>query len=751
MDLKIFLIWYLSFFLLGIIGLPITFKLFPKWKDHGYGFAKFIGLFIVAMPVWLLASLKIFSFTQTLIWVWFFIVGIVMVALYIKWKVSFNKYIFFQELLFFLLLLIWTFIRSGNSQIEGTEKFMNLAFMNSINRSDFFPPNDPWLAGNTINYYYLGHYLFAAVAKLTAIKMSYIYNFALVTIIAHAFISLNSIFLALLNGKYKLLGIIIGLMGSLWICFGGNMHYAAAWAGLPLKKVECVAGDTNCTGPRYESYWKDGQFSYWFPDGTRIIPNTINEFPAYSIVLGDVHGHYLGFPFLIIALGLAISSTKIPVNSKLRVYFNLAISPLVVALYGINTWDFITINFIFFLIHFYQLSNLKKHFKYKLKMLAVQELALLLPGILFFMPYLLNFKPPVAGISIAGSTAGGGVIESLKNLYENLPFGFVPLNIKSDFGPWLIMWAMFLVITIFFLINLKLNKIKVNHAVKISVFLTLCAFFLITLVEFVFLKDIFNKANPPYFRTNTVFKIYYHAWVIWGIAATCAAFFLVKSFLQNLKLPVPKIWKIFQLIVILTMFIFWLGSLSYIFKAVKDFYPTVIEENQFFIRANQLLNFYLGNIIDSNNTENPLKYSFDGNYYIKRYHSGDYYALEWLNKNISGQHIILEAVGDAYTYFARVSTNTGLTTVMGWPSHEWQWRGSADDPYKRKGEVEKMYTTTDFNELTTLLKNYQVKYIFVGEKEREAYLQLNEKFFTLNFDKIYEADDTRIYKVEFLD
>jgi len=95
MDLKIFLIWYLSFFLLGIIGLPVTFKLFPKWKDHGYGFAKFVGLFIVAMPVWLLASLKIFPFTQTLMWVWFFLVGIVMVSLYIKWKVSFNRYIFF--------------------------------------------------------------------------------------------------------------------------------------------------------------------------------------------------------------------------------------------------------------------------------------------------------------------------------------------------------------------------------------------------------------------------------------------------------------------------------------------------------------------------------------------------------------------------------------------------------------------------------------------------------------------------------
>ena len=731
MDFKALFIWYLVFFLLGIIGLPITNKLFPKWKDRGYGLAKFIGLFIVAMPVWLLSSLKITQYTQFAAWVWFILVGIIAIALFIKAKITFNKYMVFQEVMFFFLTLIWTYIRSANSQIEGTEKFMNLGFMNSINRSTYFPPNDPWFAGGTINYYYLGHYLFAFIAKLTSIKMSYVYNLALVTIIAHAFISLNSIFFALLKGKRLKLALVIALMGSTWICFGGNLHYVFTW----LKSV--VTGE---------------EFKYWFPDGTRIISNTINEFPAYSIVLGDVHGHYLGFPFLIICLALLIRSSELIINSKQRLGFNLLISPLLVALYGINSWDFITVNLLFFLLHLYQLSSLRKHFKYKLKWLLLNELTLILPGVIFFIPYFANFKPPVAGITINNTLVSQTtIIDKIAGFFNNLPVGFVPINVKSEPGPWLLMWGFFLLISLIFAVCYRRGIIKSGSAGKIVVFFILSSLLLIFAVEFLYLKDIFDKANPPYFRTNTVFKIYYQAWTIWGVASTIAGHLIIESALDRLQKKLVLKFKLVSIVIIVALLSFWVGSVSYIFRAIKDFYPQAVIDSQSFTYSS---NFFLRQyeIFQKNWTAyaeiiNSGRLNFDGNNYIDKYHQYDYLAIQWLNKYITGQHVITEAVGEAYTYFARVSANTGLTTIVGWPTHEWQWRGSADEPYKRKSEVERIYTTTDFNELKTILNKYHVEFIYVGEKEREAYAQLSEKLFSEHFAKIYEAYETRIYQV----
>ena len=62
--------------------------------------------------------------------------------------------------------------------------------------------------------------------------------------------------------------------------------------------------------------------------------------------------------------------------------------------------------------------------------------------------------------------------------------------------------------------------------------------------------------------------------------------------------------------------------------------------------------------------------------YLKTLYPDDYLAINWLNQNIKGQPVILEAQGDSYTDYARISANTGLPTVLGWTVHEWLWRGT---------------------------------------------------------------------------
>ncbi len=138
----------------------------------------------------------------------------------------------------------------------------------------------------------------------------------------------------------------------------------------------------------------------------------------------------------------------------------------------------------------------------------------------------------------------------------------------------------------------------------------------------------------------------------------------------------------------------------------------------------------------------------DGTLYLKGIHNGDYEAIQFLNKNIKGQPVILEAQGDSYTDYARISANTGLPTVLGWTVHEWLWRGTYDIPAPRIEEVKKMYTGTP-EETISLLNKYNVSFIIVGKLEKEKYPDLQEDRFNSIGKVIFSSSDnaTKIYQV----
>src|SRR5206468_2310491 len=83
--------------------------------------------------------------------------------------------------------------------------------------------------------------------------------------------------------------------------------------------------------------------------------------------------------------------------------------------------------------------------------------------------------------------------------------------------------------------------------------------------------------------------------------------------------------------------------------------------------------------------------------------------------------VVLEAVGDDYSNAARISTFTGLPTVMGWIGHEGQWRGADPQIQQRQKDVETIYTTSDSEEARRLLRQYEVRYVLVGGLEQSRY------------------------------
>ncbi len=137
----------------------------------------------------------------------------------------------------------------------------------------------------------------------------------------------------------------------------------------------------------------------------------------------------------------------------------------------------------------------------------------------------------------------------------------------------------------------------------------------------------------------------------------------------------------------------------------------------------------------------------DGTAYLKPLYPTDYDAILWLNNNIKGQPVILEAQGDSYTDYARISANTGLPTVLGWTVHEWLWRGSYDIPAPRITDVQQMYENPDIAYTKSLLNKYNVRYIFVGNLERQKFTNLQENKFRELGKAIYKNGTTTIYQI----
>jgi uncharacterized membrane protein len=134
--------------------------------------------------------------------------------------------------------------------------------------------------------------------------------------------------------------------------------------------------------------------------------------------------------------------------------------------------------------------------------------------------------------------------------------------------------------------------------------------------------------------------------------------------------------------------------------------------------------------------------------------SGDYSAIRWLNSHVSGDPVIVEAVGDDYSSYARISAFTGLPTPMGWIGHEYQWRVNwlnnglnAVDFDSRKSDVESIYTDPHTSVVMGLLARYHVQYLYVGLLEHMKYPTADLRRFSVFLHVVYSANGVTIYQV----
>ena len=148
--------------------------------------------------------------------------------------------------------------------------------------------------------------------------------------------------------------------------------------------------------------------------------------------------------------------------------------------------------------------------------------------------------------------------------------------------------------------------------------------------------------------------------------------------------------------------------------------------------------------------EHGTPWTLDGAAWLATAHPSDAAAIRWLNANVTGAPVIVEAPGDqhrAYVYEGRVSALTGLPAVLGWGGHELQWRGNYDVPQQRERDIEMLFTTFDRDAARAILARYAVAYIYVGPVERARYPAEGLAKFAEMFPVVYANDAVTIYGV----
>ena len=720
-DIISILQWWTVFLIIGLIFFPLTAKIFSNFVDRGYIFSKIISIAAISYLVFILGILKIVPFHTIYL---FIIVGLLTIPNIFILKKNYSKLnlksllpiLIIEEIIFLSVLFFWSFIHAHSPDIHGLEKYMDYGFINSILRAEYFPPLDMWLTPLHINYYYFGHLVTAVLTKLSGIPSFITFNLMLSTTSAFIFtasfsITINLIQKFIVNGSgFKV--IFAGLLSGFLITFAGNLHAIYTFFKPyvnenPVPFLQLLFSPT--TFPN----------NYWYPNATRFIHNTIHEFPIYSSVVSDLHGHFLDVPFVMLTIALLLSfllNLKIE-NLKFKIPL---ISFLLAVMYMTNVWDGI----IYFLLAAIVISYIRlrsainpehqqsiKHYVSSIKkksylILTTLYLILICVGFfLFSLPFNLFFKPFASGIGLLCSP------DFLIKIGQIGPLIFEADHCqRSPFWQLLILYGFFYFWTISFLIFLFLKlKSKLNPADIFVLILIALSTLLIIIPELVYIKDIY----PAHYRANTMFKLVYQAFIMLSISS---GYIIVRLFL-SWKLKVGS-WKL----------AYWvIGSIGLLVVFIYPYFA---------------INSYFGNL--------KTYHGLDGTKYLKNLYPTDYEAILWINKNIKGQPVILEAQGDSYTDYARVSSNTGLPTVLGWTVHEWLWRGTYDIPSPRIAEVQTLYETESIEDTKKLIDKYKIELVFVGNLEREKYPKLNEQKFRTLGKIIYENGNTMIYELRSL-
>lgn len=432
--------WWFVLLVIGLAAAPTVYRLLRWLPDRGYAFGKMLGLLLVSYLFWLLTSLGYLANNGGGILM--ALAALLLLALWSyrrdgsqwrRWMGENRRYVVVTELLFAAVFFFWAWVRAQNPAITGTEKPMEFAFLNAVERSGAMPPLDPWLSGFAISYYYFGYVMTSVLARLAQVAEPLAFNLGIAWLTAGAALGAFGVVYNLLAAgtgqKLKRKALALGLVAALALPLAGNMQVvlemmhangvgsAQFWAWLDVRDINGppTNGGFGTDGPRFWWWWRSSRVIHEYHLSGRPEEGLepIAEFPGFSFILGDMHPHVLALPFAFVSLGLALNWWRRRGNgpypqewAKRGVVgqFGLVLGQIGIPLWGLtalvlgglsflNTWDVLI--HLFLIAGAYVLNQWRRAGTWRWEFArqgAIVVALLAIPAFLLYLPFYLGFR-----------------------------------------------------------------------------------------------------------------------------------------------------------------------------------------------------------------------------------------------------------------------------------------------------------------------------------------------------------------------
>jgi len=629
----------------------------------------------------------------------------------------------------------------------------DLAVMNSVFRSNSFPPLDSWFGTKLINYYYFGLSIFGILAKAVNTLPTYLFNLITPTIFAVTSQSFFGLIINLIgnnSSKKKVLSK-FGLIGVFIYLFSGNIYSLF----VTIRRLTLIP-DGFYRFFRIGLEKLDGKLAGETPWFSTAYPGTIDiaEFPGLNVFLANPHPHVISMMYFVLFISVCLVIFKVK-DFDFRFLFKYKFWTVLLWIFlGTvlmnNSWDAPVLYLFLFLI------VLIKTFPKLDRIIVVQQLYtqvwVFLPIILVYLPFFVTVRSPVSSISpLPKVTVNPLDFFYVFGIFLTIIGAFLALIIKTPVradrsgkqtlpltgqggslranilvgsillvGPYLawigmhilrfakrgeeigqvvslvtdniipvLPFALMFGVVGLFSYNVIRQELNRNRLSLLTVFCLLLT------VSFAipYGVELFMIREAWGIKFGTIFKYYY---LLWSLLALVSAY-----------------------------------SIYYLYEKIK--HSTLLRFSAITLAVISLI-FPVTTLIYEIKTSSGL--STDG---LAHLDQREQEAINWINKNINDQSLILEGMY-ANIHLPRVSTYTGHPTVLGTVHlHENLFRPPGIDFAQIEEDIRMIYTTAD----EELICRYGIQYIFVGKLEKELY----GKDVLFNYEKIYSNDKVTLYRI----
>ena len=761
-------IWWIALGVMGLLVYPITRTVFRSFHDGGYALSRLIGLLLFSWGAWIFGSLGVTVSRLTLVLV-LLLLGGVSFALALRDREELSTFfrtqwrdILWVEVFALSFFLLDLGIRFGNPDLwhpaKGGEKPMDFSYLNAVIKSSTFPPYDPWFAGGYINYYYYGFVIVGMPVKLLGIVPATAYNLILPTLFAilalcaysmgyHLVRSISQNMSLRIRANPKLAGLIaalllvvLGNLGTFRMFYDGFKQIGTP-AGVEEGRYFVGASQAAKGFVNYLTFKSPLPYpmDQWYWNPSRMItpgegePGPITEFPFFTFLYADLHAHMISRSLTILSLawGLSwiLSVTQRRRRGKIDIALALFVGGLALgALRPINTWDFpvywvLGVVAVIFAVWWrdreFDLPQIGEAALYAILLITFSQF-LYYPfhqwygqGYMSAEIWKGSLTPMIDYLTVHGVflfLVAAWMAWETREWMAQTPIS--ELNRLRPIAIWM-GTAAFLIVTItawlagvgyqIALIVIPLGvwalilllRPEQSLGKRIVLFIVGTGLVLTFVVEIVVLKGDIG-------RMNTVFKFYLQVWELFSLAAAAALAWTYAA------LPKwDRIWRWGWLMAtVLLLFSAALYPLTASISKVRDRMtvtaPRTLDGMLYMDYASR---FELGEKL-------PL--------------GEDYQAIRWMQENVEGSPVIVEANTPEYRWGSRYSIYTGLPGVLGWRWHQTQQRVAAENTEvdERLFKITNFYLTRTIAEANEFLAEYNVKYVVVGGLERAYYAEV---------------------------